>query len=303
MSKATLDQWRMLQAVVEHGGFAQASKAIFKSQSTISYAISKLQRQLGIELLEIQGRKAVLTEAGKVILRRAQTLLKEADALEKVADSLSAGWEGTLTLAVDVIFPNSIIIEALEQFSPISRHTRLELVESVLSGTTDMLVSGKADIVITGIVPEGFLGEPLLSINFAPVAHRHHPLAQRDHVITEEELKQYRQIVIRDSGIKREADAGWLGSEERWTVSHISSSIRLVKQGLGFAWLPTHHIQQELEAGVIKQLDTRLSNNRNVQLYLVFPDPSYIGPAAQKLATILRDCCHGAAYQSFSVSS
>ncbi|WP_422447077.1 LysR family transcriptional regulator [Endozoicomonas sp. ALB091] len=36
MSKATLDQWRMLQAVVEHGGFTQASEAIFKSPSTIS---------------------------------------------------------------------------------------------------------------------------------------------------------------------------------------------------------------------------------------------------------------------------
>ena len=158
MSKVTLDQWRMLQAVVEHGGFAQASKAIFKSQSTISYAISKLQHQLGIDLLEIQGRKAVLTEAGEVMLRRAQTLLKEADALEKVAVSLSEGWEGTLTLAADVIFPNSLLIKALELFAPVSRHTRLELVESVLSGTTDMLVSGKADIVITGIIPQGFLG-------------------------------------------------------------------------------------------------------------------------------------------------
>ncbi len=295
MSKVTLDQWRMLQAVVEHGGFAQASEAIFKSQSTISYAISKLQRQLGIELLEIKGRKAVLTEAGKVMLRRAQTLLKEADALEKVAESLSEGWEGTLTLAVDVIFPNSLLIKALDQFSPISRHTRLEIVESVLSGTTDMLVSGKADIVITGIVPQGFLGEPLLSINFAPVAHRSHPLAQRDQAISEGELKQYRQIVIRDSGIKREADAGWLGAEERWTVSHISSSIRLVRQGLGFAWLPTHHIQQELEGGVIKRLDTKLSNSRNVQLYMVFPDSNYIGPAAHKLATILKKCCQSEA--------
>ncbi len=220
------------------------------------------------------------------MLRRAQTLLKEADALEKVAESLSEGWEGTLTLAVDVIFPNSLLIKALDQFSPISRHTRLEIVESVLSGTTDMLVSGKADIVITGIVPQGFLGEPLLSINFAPVAHRSHPLAQRDQAISEGELKQYRQIVIRDSGIKREADAGWLGAEERWTVSHISSSIRLVRQGLGFAWLPTHHIQQELEGGVIKRLDTKLSNSRNVQLYMVFPDSNYIGPAAHKLTDL-----------------
>ncbi|WP_419832217.1 LysR family transcriptional regulator [Endozoicomonas atrinae] len=292
MSKVTLDQWRMLQAVVEHGGFAQASKAIFKSQSTISYAISKLQHQLGIDLLEIQGRKAVLTEAGEAMLRRAQTLLKEADALEKVAVSLSEGWEGTLTLAADVIFPNSLLIKALELFAPVSRHTRLELVESVLSGTTDMLVSGKADIVITGIIPQGFLGEPLISINFVPVVHMNHPLAQLNHLISEAELKQYRQIVIRDSGIRRDANAGWLGSEERWTVSHISSSIRLVKQGLGFAWLPTHHIQQELEDGTIKQLETKLSNSRSVQLYMIFPDSNYIGPAAQKLATILRECCH-----------
>ncbi|MFK0571544.1 LysR family transcriptional regulator [Endozoicomonas sp.] len=291
MSRATLDQWRMLQAVVEHGGFAQASEAIFKSQSTISYAINKLQHQLGIELLEIKGRKAVLTEAGQVMLRRSKTLLKEAEALEKVAVCLSEGWEGTLTLAVDVIFPNSLLVQALELFSPVSRHTRLELVESVLSGTTDMLVSGKADIVITGIVPQGFLGEPLISINFAPVAHIEHPLAQMDRAISESELKQYRQIVIRDSGIKREANAGWLGSEERWTVSHISSSIRLVKQGLGFAWLPTHHIQQELEEGTIKKLNVRPDNSRNVPLYLAFPDTNTTGPAARKLATILKECC------------
>lgn len=104
-------------------------------------------------------------------------------------------------------------------------------------------------------------------------------------------LDQWRmlQAVVEHGGFAQASEAIFKSQ------STISSSIRLVKQGLGFAWLPTHHIQQELEAGVIKQLDTRLSNNRNVQLYLVFPDPSYIGPAAQKLAAILRECCHGAA--------
>ncbi|USE37243.1 LysR substrate-binding domain-containing protein [Endozoicomonas sp. SCSIO W0465] len=102
---------------------------------------------------------------------------------------------------------------------------------------------------------------------------------------------------IRDSGVKRDTDAGWLGSEERWTVSHISSSIRLVKQGLGFAWLPTHHIQQELEEGIIKQLETKLGNSRGVQLYMIFPDPNAVGPAARKLATILRECCRDKVHQ------
>ena len=56
MNKTTLDQWRMLQAVVRHGGFAQASAAIHKSQSTINYAVHKLQDQLGLPLLEVVGR-------------------------------------------------------------------------------------------------------------------------------------------------------------------------------------------------------------------------------------------------------
>ena len=59
MSKAprvTLEQWRVLQAVVDHGGFAQAAEALHKSQSSISYTVAKLQEQLGFPLLAIEGR-------------------------------------------------------------------------------------------------------------------------------------------------------------------------------------------------------------------------------------------------------
>ena len=44
MSKITLEQWKMFAAVVDYGGFAQAAKAIHKSQSTINYAVNKLQQ-------------------------------------------------------------------------------------------------------------------------------------------------------------------------------------------------------------------------------------------------------------------
>ena len=72
MNRTTLEQWRMLQAVVDHGGFAQAAAAIHKSQSTINHAVHKLQDQLGVPVLEVVGRKAQLTEAGALLLRRAE---------------------------------------------------------------------------------------------------------------------------------------------------------------------------------------------------------------------------------------
>ena len=93
MNRTTLEQWRMLEAVVTHGGFAQAAAAIHKSQSTINHAVHKLQNQLGLPLLEVVGRKAQLTEAGELMLRRARRLLEQASELEQVADSLASGEE------------------------------------------------------------------------------------------------------------------------------------------------------------------------------------------------------------------
>ena len=281
----------MLHAVVEHGGFAQASQALHKSQSTISYAVHKLQDQLGVNVLEIRGRKAELTEAGRIMLRRSQVLLKESDALEKIASSLAMGWEGELTLAFEVLFPYPILMQALEAFARVARHTRLELVESVLSGTTEMVESGRADLVITGVLPPGYLGEQLMTIRFVPVARADHPLLQLDRSVAEKELKQHRQIVVRDSGLKRSSNAGWLGAEERWTVSNMTTVVRLLEQGLGFAWLPEHYVQDQLNQQTVAVIPLEHKGVRTVPLYLLFPNEDDVGPATQALAQIIRQCC------------
>src|SRR5690606_31973495 len=90
--RVTLEQWRTLQAVVDHGGFAQAAEALHRSQSSVSYTVARMQEQLGVPLLEIAGRKAVLTEAGATLLRRSRNLLKEASQLEELAWNMDQGW-------------------------------------------------------------------------------------------------------------------------------------------------------------------------------------------------------------------
>src|SRR5260221_6462292 len=68
--RITLEQWRALQAVVEEGGYAQAAEKLHKSQSTVTYAVQQIQKLLDVQVFEIRGRKAVLTDGGKVIYRR-----------------------------------------------------------------------------------------------------------------------------------------------------------------------------------------------------------------------------------------
>ena len=89
----TLEQWRSLIAVVDAGGYAQASELLHKSQSAVTYAVQKIESLLDVKVFEIQGRKAILPLTGQMLYRRALMLVDEASDLEKAAHALSAGWE------------------------------------------------------------------------------------------------------------------------------------------------------------------------------------------------------------------
>src|SRR5262249_8173870 len=152
------------------------------------------------------------------------------------------------------VFPPALFYEVLHGFGAICHSTRLEIVETVLSGTTEALLRREVDLAIMGPVPPGFLGTRLMPIEFIAVANPLHPLHVLGRPLTLDDLKGHRQIVVRDSGSKRRLDAGWLGAEERWTVSHLKTSIEMLKAGLGFAWVPREHIWAELEAGTLRPL-------------------------------------------------
>jgi len=284
----TLEQWRLLAAVIDQGGFAQAAEHLCKSQSTISHGVKQLQRALGVRLVELQGRRAVLTAAGETLLRRARLLLADAAALQRLASTLAHGWETRITLAVDVIFPQEALFAALEGFGNENPETRVDLQETVLSGSSEALLQRRADLVITPQVPPGFLGEALLRLDFIAVAHPTHPLHAHEAALTLHELRQHQQIVVRDSGISLRQDAGWLGAERRLTVSHPSTSIRALCCGLGFAWLPRTSIAAELASGTLKPLPLVTGALRHVDLYLVIAEAEAPGPAAMRLTEHLR---------------
>lgn len=291
MNKTTLEQWRMLKAVVDHGGFAQAAQAVHKSQSTINHAVHKLQDQLGLPLLEVQGRKARLTEAGELMLRRAGLLLDEVAQLESVAASLAAGTEAEVRLAVDEVYPHGYLADALQAFSEAFPNTRIQLQETVLSGGVEQLLDHQVDLLVTGDVPQGFVGEPLLRAEFVAVAHPDHPLHQLNREVTLQDLRQHRQIVIRDSARGPRRDAGWLGAEQRWTVSHVATSADMIARGMGYAWLPLSRVRAGIRAGTLAEVPLGPASRRYMELYLVYADAGAAGPALRQLGQLLAEAC------------
>jgi len=286
--KISLEQWRALLAVVDAGGYAQAAEALHKSQSAITYAVQKLESLLGVKAFEVQGRKAVLTPTGQLLVRRARALLDEASGLEQAASALSDGWEAEIRLAVEVVFPTWLLLRVLDRFGQDSPHTRIELTESVMGGTAEALLQGRVDLAIAPAVPPGFFGEVLMPFRGVPVAHPDHPLHRLGRPLTREDLRQYRHIVVRDSGSRRDANANTIEAKQRWTVSHMATSIHALCQGYGFAWMVEDKIRRELAEGQLKPLPVE-GQERQGTLYLIFADHDYAGRGTRRLAELLRE--------------
>lgn len=285
----SLDQWRALIAVVDSGGYAQAADTLHKSQSAVTYAVQKIESQLGVKAFELQGRKAALTPTGHMLYRRALALVNEAGDLERAAHRASAGWEAEIGLAVEVLFPTWLLIDCLARFGQESPHTRIEVIESVLGGTPEALLKGQADLAVSPQVPPGFLGSPLMRLRLIAVAHPDHALHRLDRDLTVRDLRAHRHLTVRDTGATRDRKAITVEVEQRWTVSHMATSIEAVRAGHGFAWLPEERIRADLEAGTLKPIRLKDGGERHAELYLILADPDFAGPGVRRLAEILRE--------------
>lgn len=288
MLKVTLEQWRMFRAVVEYGGFNQAAQAIYKSQSSIHSAVGKIEQSLGVKLFTVEGRKTTLTESGQLMLRRADYLLEEAAKIEAVAHTLGEGIESNLRIAVDEIYPLPVLYKVLENTSAQFPLLNIELIESVLTGANELLENAQVDIAISPLPRNDGFSEQLCQFKFIAVAHPDHALHTMNRQLRLEDLKVHRQIVTRDSAVNKRRDAGWLGANQRFTVSHMRTSEDMVSKGLGFAWLPACAISDKLTQGILKPLDLESGGSRDVPLYLVFNDGDRLGPAARTFIGELR---------------
>jgi DNA-binding transcriptional LysR family regulator len=291
--KTTPDQWVALTAVVDLGGYATAAEALDRSQSAVSYQVTRLQEVLQCRLLEVRGRRAVLTAQGETLLARARGLLEEWRALEAFASSLEKGFEAVLKVVVDVAFPRPRVLAALLELRNRCPSTQLDLAEAVLSGAEEAIVDGSADIVVTTRVPSGFLGDWLYETTFVACASSAHPLHRLERKISLHDLEQYQQVVLRDSGMQAPRDEGYLGAKLRWTVGSLDTSIAVVECGLAYAWLPEHVIAPALAAGRLKVLALEAGSTRKVPLYLVLVRTGEAGPAARAAVELLHQFALG----------
>jgi len=264
MHKTTLEQWALLEKVVELGSFAKAAEQTNRSQSSVSYNLALLQERLGAALLVPEGRRAVLTPAGELLLGQVKPLLKAFTRVESRAATLREGMRTRLDLVVDSIFPRQRLFAILRQFQQHYPQTLVRLTEVLENANDHDVAQSEADVmVLTRRQDITGRGEWLMNIDFVAVAHRDHPLFRYQGPLNDELLRAWPLVRIADSDNDRTA------GRDAWTFSTIDAAIDAVMYQVGYGWLPEERIQTELAQGILRPIPLSHGVRRATPLHLI----------------------------------
>ncbi|NGZ87737.1 LysR family transcriptional regulator [Duganella aceris] len=279
----SLDQLRVFIAVIDHGGFAHAARALHRTQSVISYTIANLEEQLNVELLDRSKRKPTLTEAGKALLADARAVSLKVDGMRARAKALSTGLEAEVSIVVDVMFSTCTLVRILhafqKEFPTVSMRLRME----ALGAVTQLVMERTCHIGISGWMPgtpDHIERQSCGFVTMVPVASPNHPLAQIEGKIPSAVLREHTQLVLTDrSTLTAGQDFGVMALRD-WRLGDLSSKHALLRSGIGWGNMPVEMVHWDLEAGRLVQLDINEGSSFSFPIYVINRGDEQPGPAA-----------------------
>jgi DNA-binding transcriptional LysR family regulator len=287
MMRTTLDEWEILQAVIQLGGFAPAARQLNRSQSTISYAIARLQERLGIKLFQMKGRRAHLTDLGRVLFSDVEAHLAGFHQVEQRAQSLASGGESEVRLSVDSIYPNSRLFTALAEFARLFPYVQPKLRQNTFLSADSEFSVHNAHLCITALVSMEFFVKPVLSIRMIAVANRNHPLLAVKRKLNRSDLMQHTLVTIEGTASGTLKHQPRVPAQRILRVTSIEAAIDAIRSGLCFGWLPKYRIESDLKGGDLVPLRLPAGGARDVRLNLVCKDVHSLSRELNVLAELL----------------
>ncbi len=282
----SLDQLQAFLAVVETGSFAAAARRQGRAVSAISYAIANLEAQLGLPLFDRHAtRKPVLTQAGRAVLADARKVARDVDELRAKVKGLLEGLEAEVSLVVDVMFPTTRLVDALQAFQTDFPTVTLRLHVEALGAVTQLVRDGVSGVGVSGPLPVE--GEDLSQIavgtvELIPVAAPFHPLAH-GRGQAPGAARNHTQLVLTDrSKLTEGRDFAVLGLNT-WRLADLGSKHALLLAGVGWGNMPSYMVQGDIEAGRLVLLSLPDYAGTQYAFQIIYRPEAPPGPAAQWL--------------------
>ena len=255
----SLEALLVLDAIEYRGSYAAAAEHLNKVPSALSYVVQKLEDQLNVTIFVRQGRRAVLTPAGKHLLIEGRKVLLAINALSEQTQTIANGWEPKIRIACDSIMDIKQVFTGIQCFLIDNENIQIDVKEEVMNGTWEALIEDRVDLVIGAPAPvpsqKGIHAIKMKELDSVLVVSKSHRLSKVKSPIQTSELSKYRSVVVHDSA---KNEIPWsiniIEGSQHFYVSTIAHKLEAIMSGIGIGYLPTHIVQKYITSGELTEI-------------------------------------------------
>lgn len=285
------DNVEVFLAVLDHGSFSAAARALGRVPSAVSMAIAHLEAELDLQLFDRGGREPKPTAAAQSLEPQARLLAAQLQQLRVQALALTQGLENRLTLAIVpelLAAPWSGALETLAQQYPL---LQVEVLAAPQADALAMLHSGRAQLALVFERPsldgrEGFqeVGSDTMVAVMAP---DHPVLAAAGGRLREDHLRGTRQIVVAGRDLAT-SDPRFVFARHVWRTDNALAALGMITAGLGWGWLPRNFAKPHVAAGALVEIPfENLSNALDLWVDVVWSRERPLGLGAQRFVALM----------------
>jgi DNA-binding transcriptional LysR family regulator len=260
----TLWQLRTFATVAKEGSFTKAGKVLQISQPSVSSLVISLQKELGVKLFEKLGMRPHLTEAGRRLLKRAESVLATVDNIPEEMDQLKGLKTGRIVVGGSGFAGSTLLPVTVQAFKKAFPSVEVKLVIQPSPVLEEKLLNGEIDVALMGRAPQSRLidAKPYREENVVVIAPPDHPLAKRRSVPLEDLIKepiitdaQHTPVREMVENVFAQRQLSFAPALEIDVLYGSRESIKsAVANGLGIAFITQHLVTLDTQVGRLKVL-------------------------------------------------
>lgn len=259
-SPITIEALQVLDAIDRRGSFAAAAELLNKVPSALSYIVQKLEEQLAVTLFVRQGRRSVLTPAGRHLLDEGRKVLGAVSKLTEQTQTISHGWEPKINISFDSLFNIQQLLKPLALFLQEHPNIEVDLGEEVMNGSWEALIEDRCDLVIGAPEPvpnqQGISVINLGRVKQVFVVSKGHELASYIAPVSKSEIDNYRTVIVHDSA---QTAVPWssniIEQSRHFFVGSVEHKVQAIISGIGVGYLPKERIHPYLDSGALVAIE------------------------------------------------
>lgn len=266
-----LRQLSALLAVADHGSFSAAARALHTVQSNVSTHVARLERELGVTLVDRAA--GALTAEGQAVVERARRVRAELDALASDVASMHDEVSGAARVGMIGTTGRWLAPHLLDALDATHPKIQLIIVDATTTSLLPQLSRGELDLALVNLpTNDPDVTEDLLfDEDRMVVAPLDHPLAQEEELTLSQLADHPLLLAAKGTAFRTEldadADAAGVELRSKAEVDGMRLVASLAFQGYGAAVLPASATPGWLEAaGAWKRIPVKGLTRRSVGL-------------------------------------